>query len=507
MKLPRFTYLQYENCITGAVEVFAIDNSDSDDDAPLVKRQRKTKPGKENPAKWKKMAPIYAAIPPRTAGARQRMHNMQQQCEHKTPVEMIELMLDQNLLDHVVQQTVLYAQQKNVHNFIFNSDDLKNFIGILLFTGYHKLPRERMYWSLDKDVHVDIVAECMSIHKFREIKRCIHFNDNSQIGSSTDKMFKIKPLCDILRNNFCQWGIMHENLAVDEMMVRYFGHHSCKMFIKGKPIRFGFKMWLLCSSTGYCYNMDVYCGRNTVPSNDKTPLGTKVVTQMLEVAENPMDHQIYFDNFFTSYDLLVHLRDAGFFATGTIRENRTQKCPLTPSTQFRKELRGTSDYRFDTNKEIYIAKWNDNSVVGCATNFDTLEPQVPVKRWCKQVKAQKTVQQPLLIANYNKCMGGVDLHDQTVNKYRIAVRAKKWWWPIFTAMLSSATVNAWRLHQLSHDASQQIDLLQFIREIAISYINLGKNQRNQQLVEQSGRFREMLHRMFGNLLVDITHRS
>jgi hypothetical protein len=39
-----------------------------------------------------------------------------------------------------------------------------------------------------------------------------------------------------------------KHLSVDEQMIPHFGRHSCKMFILSKPIRFGFKQWMLCSS-------------------------------------------------------------------------------------------------------------------------------------------------------------------------------------------------------------------------------------------------------------------
>jgi hypothetical protein len=30
------------------------------------------------------------------------------------------------------------------------------------------------------------------------------------------------------------------NLSIDEAMVSYYGHHSAKQYMKGKPIKFGF---------------------------------------------------------------------------------------------------------------------------------------------------------------------------------------------------------------------------------------------------------------------------
>ncbi|KAK9751452.1 hypothetical protein QE152_g5040 [Popillia japonica] len=43
-------------------------------------------------------------------------------------------------------------------------------------------------------------------------------------------------------------------------------------------------------------------------------------------------------------------------------------------------------------------------------------------------------------------MGGVDLHDNGVANYRIGIRGKKWWWPLWVQCLDSAVVNAWKLH-------------------------------------------------------------
>lgn len=40
-------------------------------------------------------------------------------------------------------------------------------------------------------------------------------------------------------------------------------------------------------------------------------------------------------------------------------------------------------------------------------------------------------------------MGGVDLHDKFVSRYRVNIRSKKWWWPGFSWALNSAMVNSW----------------------------------------------------------------
>lgn len=80
-------------------------------------------------------------------------------------------------------------------------------------------------------------------------------------------------------------------------MVPYFGRHSCKMFIKGKPIRFGYKEWILCSSSGYPFNIDIYCGKKD-DDDMNVPLGTRVVLSALKCIDVPTNHVIFMDNFF-----------------------------------------------------------------------------------------------------------------------------------------------------------------------------------------------------------------
>lgn len=209
----------------------------------------------------------------------------------------------------------------------------------------------------------------------------------------------------MLNKNFPQWGIFHRDLSIDEAMVKYFGHHSAKQFIRGKPVRFGYKEWMLCSSTGYCYNFDVYCGAkpSSVSTESSTkftlPLGSRVV-ELLECVAQPSDHTVFFDNYFTSHSLLKMLRNKGFRATGTVRENRTKNCPLPSKNSMNKGERGHFRYMYDKTNFLLFVKWKDNNVVTMATNYDSIEPLSNVKRWSSAKKEKVDVSQPQLFRKY-----------------------------------------------------------------------------------------------------------
>ena len=121
-------------------------------------------------------------------------------------------------------------------------------------------------------------------------------------------------------------------------MIPYFGRHSCKQFIRGKPIRFGYKIWMLASNTGLPYRVAIYQGKENGGDSDK-PLAYRVVTSSLSPCANPSDQHVFFD-FFSSYQLMKTLSEKGFKATGTFRADRTNGCPLKCVKEFKKMDRG-----------------------------------------------------------------------------------------------------------------------------------------------------------------------
>ena len=214
----------------------------------------------------------------------------------------------------------------------------------------------------------------MRRQKFKTIKRYLHLNDNAMIDAS-DKMYKLRPFLDALNKNFQKFGIFHSHLSIDEIMIRYYGMHSAKMFMKGKPIKFGYKFWCLWGEDGYLYNFAPYLGKENEPNNK--PLEIRVIKNLTSIIpkEEATNYEIFFDNFFTSIEFLKHLGDNSLKATDTIRENRTKKCPLISSKVMEKTTeRRFTNYRFDRKTRILVVKWHDNTPVSIATNYSSVGP-------------------------------------------------------------------------------------------------------------------------------------
>lgn len=68
---------------------------------------------------------------------------------------------------------------------------------------------------------------------------------------------------------------------------------------------------------------------------------------------------------------------------------------------------------------------------------------------------------------YNKHMGGTDVMDENVSRYRISIRSKKWWWCLFTWLIDVMIQNAWTLYK---KGGHKLTQLQFRREIVQVYL-------------------------------------
>lgn len=451
-----------DNIVTetaGTYEILIDDETNTDFDTYTVRERD-----------WSSIAPTYTHSP--IDIEQNIIAHLKEDYHSLTPFEIFLRFFDERVIQLIVSETNRYAQQKN-ESFRVDQNDIYAFIGILSLSGYHTLPQYNMYWCLDDDIHIPFVRETMSRNKFRSIKQFIHFGNNNNLDH-TDKFTKLRPILDLLNENFMQFGIFSHFLSIDEMMIPYTGKHSCKMFMQNKPVRFGFKAWCQASNEGYVFNFDLYQGKAT-GNQGSLGVGGNVVTNLLSVipVNERRHHVVCFDNFFSSLKLFDELNKQGYFAIGTVRENRAKS--IIPSVASMKKMeRGSIVYAFDQNNEILLTKWKDNKFVSVISNTDSVEPVVPTRRFSRAAKKYVTFPQPHVINTYNANMGGVDLADQFVSTYRSSIRGKKWYWTIFMQFFDVSVSNAWLLYRKFHP-EERIQLLAVKRSITTSLMKLGKN--------------------------------
>lgn len=336
-------------------------------------------------------------------------------------VEIFELFFTDELLELILKETRNYALFRNAPDPNITIEELRVFFGILALSGYNQLPSKRSYWETSPDMRNELVVNAMRRDRFLLICRYIHFADNNNIDP-TDKMYKMRPVSDYLKEKFMHHFVPEQNLSYDESMIRYFGRHGCKQFIRGKPIRFGYKVWSLNAPSGYLINFEIYQGRNPRANPGYEALFGKCAAPLVQMidelrSKSMLRYNFFFDNLFTGNNLLCTLKANGYGATGTIRDNRLpRECPLQNKKILEKQKRGTFSTVLDKNSGIQYVRWLDNKAVTVASTEFGVSPIKNVERFSRNERKNVPVPRPNVILHYNKNMGGTDQMDNNVSK-------------------------------------------------------------------------------------------
>lgn len=252
--------------------------------------------------------------------------------------------------------------------------------------------------------------------------------------------YRIRPFISELRKNLKKCYNPHRSISIDESMIKFKGRSCLKQYMPKKPIKRGYKVWALADSEGYLYDFDIYTGK----SKDyvEHALGEKVVLRLTEGLEHK-HHCLFFDNYFTTYNLLKELKERGINACGTVIANR-KNLPKLKEDKYLKQ--GDYDYNI-SNDGISIVKWKDKRAVHLLSNFHDPQSTNEVKRRDKD-GTFKQIPCPNILADYNKHMNCVDRFDQLKSTYEIDRKSKKWWMRIFWHFIDCSVVNSYILYKL-----------------------------------------------------------
>ena len=335
--------------------------------------------------------------------------------------------------------------QKNIER-----NEIKTVIGIVLYMGIVKLPNRRMYWSAR--TRNELTASSISIHRFDEIVSVLHFSDNNGMPEQDSPLFnrcyKVQPLIDHFRCVFLQVVKPETHMSVDEQVVPFKGTHSLKHYLPKKPKKWGYKLWARAEISGYVYDFEVEGGLGSTGP----PLGcnppkkcgeSAFMVLRLSADLSPNKHQLFFDNYFASPELMTYLGTKKIWSLSTLNPNRSRSCPIAKESVMRKSGRGHMEEFVDSSNKIVVAAWYDNKCVLTLSNYVGKEPVDTCKRLDKKQKKKIEVLRPASVKVYNSFMGGVDKADMLSSLYRTRYRCRKWYHRIAFHFFSLAVTNSW----------------------------------------------------------------
>ncbi|XP_046980562.1 piggyBac transposable element-derived protein 1-like [Schistocerca americana] len=231
--------------------------------------------------------------------------------------------------------------------------------------------------------------------------------------------------------------------------------------------------------------MEMYAGHehewDKIDAEPDLGASSNVVVRLCRNVPQNVNEKIYFDNYYTSIPQMHYLKGRGILSLGAVRRSRVHNKKLSDDKSLSKEERGKL-LEFIGNyegTEISNVLWKYNKTVMLLSMFVGSDPVSNVKTNDRSRKEHIFVSCPKIVQTYNKHMGGVDLLDSLIGRYRIIMRSKKWYFRIFYHLVDVATINSWilyhRVNRIRNPVSQaeELQLANFRIELAETLLKIG----------------------------------
>ena len=151
-------------------------------------------------------------------------------------------------------------------------DEFYRFIAVIIFMGLISVPVLQDYWAEDGFFGQPFVKKMMSRSKFLPTLWNLHISDPDEDDETQrlkqnndpryDRLFKVKPLYIEMQHACPSFYVPGINISIDERMVASKVQIGLKQYIKDKPTKWGYKLFVLADSTnGYTCEFSIYAGK------------------------------------------------------------------------------------------------------------------------------------------------------------------------------------------------------------------------------------------------------
>src|SRR6266568_3709947 len=315
-----------------------------------------------------------------------------------------------------------------------NVPEMRAYVGMHIATGLKGIREMDDIWSSQKYFRDSDLAGVIPRNCYWALNRYVHIvDDTTMITDRTqpgyDPLYKVRNMINLANTRFAEIYKPQQHLSVDESMVKFDGRHHSKQYMPKKPIKWGFKFWMLAeASSGYCLRVEMYEGkfrgaaRNAVVKSHG--MGYDVVDTLTKEYQQK-NHILYYDRFFSSVALAEDLVAKATYTNSTIMLNRkglpaaVKKLQLKKGAACRQEMKGQLllTVVFDKRQVSHLSTGIASGLVD-------------------------TSSKPIVNADYNAHMNGVDLADQHKSYYPVGRRALRWWKYIMNYVVTLSVTNA-----------------------------------------------------------------
>lgn len=267
------------------------------------------------------------------------------------PLALLDLFIPPRIYAIIIENTNSYTIVKNVSitrsstNIRYqqptDENEIRVLFGILFYISIHKEPNYKVYQEIPKpNGPIHALLNHMSLNRYENLRRYLHISPLKLMepqeplepldkAQNTPKDLedlehwwqRLEPMLSTFRTTCRLYLIPGTEVAIDEIMVRFFGRSSdtCKM--PNKPIKQGYKIFAL-ADDGYIWHFQLSSrqyGITELEKVDELTLIGSMVLQMARLLPKFLNsyYVIYIDNYFTSIPLfsMLHRENIGIART------------------------------------------------------------------------------------------------------------------------------------------------------------------------------------------------
>lgn len=397
------------------------------------------------------------------------------------PIDYYEFFLDNEIINLMVEETNLYATQylirekdippnSRLHDWTPTDPvEMRKFIGLLGWMGLVKVPELTNYWSRSELFSFSLPKTVMSRNRFELLLRFWHFANNEE-AAPQERLHKIDKLLQLFIKKYQHAYTPGQKICIDETMIPWRGRLSFRQYIPNKRHRYGIKMYKLCTSLGYTWNLSIYVGKDLV--NRNLSASHNVVMKLIEGLLND-GRILYVDNFYTSIPLAHHLLQYKTHLVGTLRSNRK----YLPLAVMRAKLKKGEIIAKESPDGITVLKWQDKRDVKMLSTCHKGNDTVVVTN-----SNQRQVIKPKCVIDYDGGKSPVDVSDQLASYNTSLRRCTKWYRKIAIEIIwGTSLVNAHFLYSQNAVNQNKMTITQFREKVIHALLDSDRNtsRRNQ----------------------------